>query len=182
MPRKKREPRQCENDRCEKFYIPPRANSRYCSLACLRDVKARACINGHDLTLPHSTRQDGTRRICLKCEYDATMRYRRKKGILPREQYLEESRKPPEHHRERNRRNATKHRRRAGIQPRQKRTVSGTVRTEVTAAMHVKRELPTELSRAWGRAGHGSQMRRKFPTREALIAAYGRGELPMVYE
>lgn len=156
--------------------------SRFCSVACRRTHEAKRCKHGHDLTVPGSTRHDGKQRICIQCEYAATMRYRRKKGVKPREEYLAEARKSPEHHRERNRLNATKCRRRAGVQPRQKRTESGTVLTEVTAAMHVKRALPTELSRAWGRAGHGSMMRRKYPTREALAAAYARGELPMVYQ
>lgn len=171
MPRRKRIPIPCANEECGQMFKPHRASSRYCSVDCRRAVDARVCRNGHDLTLPGASRpqKGGKAMKCVECEREAGERYRRRIGKKARGAWLESARKTPEQRRETKRKNAERARRRAGVKP----------RTVVNAAMHVKRELPTELSRAWGRAGHYSQMRRKFPTRESLVAAYQRGELPM---
>lgn len=168
MKRHKRVPIPCAE--CGGLFKPHRKTSRFCSVACRRAVDARVCKNGHDLTLPGATRSDkGQRSRCVRCEYEATCRYRRRKGVKPRAEYeREESEKWAAHRAEKA---AERERRRQ-----EKRTRRGV--PLINSTTHVHRPIPTELSRAWGRAGHYSQMRRKYPTRESLISAWRRGEIP----
>jgi hypothetical protein len=166
--RRKRQPRQCAH--CGTEFVPPKRTSKFCSIPCRRAVDAMRCKNGHDLTLPGATRpqKGGKASRCVRCEAEAGERYRRRKGVKPRQEFLAGARKTVEQKRETKRLNAERARRRAGVPD----------RNVVTHKMLERRPIPTELSRAWGRANYGSMMKRKYPTRAALIAAWNRGEIP----
>ena len=168
MARRKRIPRECDNDRCDRMFKPHRPSSRYCSIACRRDHGTRVCPNGHNLTLPGAVRKDrGQERRCVECEREASLRYRRGKGVRPREEFLVSVRKTKDEKRATRREVNARWRRRRGQQPR------------VVVPKSEPPKLPLELSQAYGRAGYGSMMKRKYPTRESLVAAYRRGELPI---
>jgi hypothetical protein len=168
--RRKRTPIPCEE--CGASFKPHRTTTRFCSVACRRAVDARVCRSGHDLTLPGATRRQkgGTASRCVECERLAGERYRRRIGRKPRAEHLIAVRLDPAEKRRRNAERATKYRRLAGVKER-----ATAVRREPPP-----RAIPNELSKAWGRAGYGSMLRRKYPTRESLIRAYNAGELPRI--
>lgn len=178
---------ECQSPECDKTFEQPKVGppKLYC------DQRCRATARRRSQGVPKKVYFEGDRK---EYEREYHRKRRRRLGIPERKprmtgEELAAAKERWNETRKAKRRAAAAlrpprpRRERTAPAPRRERTVSGTVLTP-NAKVHVRREpelpkLPLELSQAWGRAGYGSQMKRKYPTRESLLAAFRRGEVPI---